>query len=61
MRRCAEHKNHYYSLSTFEVIAIWTMNIAISTMYLCPLCKLKAVQDVIMKFLQKCKAPWDNM
>ena len=37
------------------------MNIAICTMYSCPLCKFKAVQDIIMKFLKKYKAPWDKM
>ena len=35
--------NSKSGLPTFEVIALWTLNIAISILYLCPLSKLKTV------------------
>ena len=47
--------NCNHGLPTFEVIALWTLNIAIFTMYLCPLCKLKTVGDIFMKFLTNVK------
>ena len=54
MRRLAEHMNRNFALPSFGVIVLSTVNIAISTMYSCPLCKLKTVQD-IMKFLANVK------
>ena len=55
MRRRAELRYHNSGLPTFGVIALWTLNIAISTMYKCTLCKLKTVQDIITKFLTNVK------
>ena len=40
-----------FDLPAFGVGALWTLNTAISTMYLCPLCKLKTFGDVTMKLL----------
>ena len=51
----SEHMNPNTGLPTFGVIALWTLNIAISTMYSCPLSKLKTIQDIIMKFLTNVK------
>ena len=50
MRQCAELMNRNSGLTTFWVITLWTLNIAISIMYLCLLCKLKTVKDIFMKF-----------
>ena len=42
-------------LPTFGNISLWTLNIAIATMYLCPLCKLQTILDIFMKFLTNVK------
>ena len=55
MRRRAEHMIRYSGLPTFGVIALGPLNIAISTMYLCPPCNLKIVQDIIMNLLTNVK------
>ena len=50
--RSAEHMNSNSGLSSFGVNALRTFNLAIFTMYLCPLCKMKTIWDVFMKFSQ---------
>ena len=55
MRWHAEFMNCNSGLPTFGVIALWTLNIAISTIYLCPLSKLKIIWDIYMKFLTNVK------
>ena len=39
----AELMNHNSGLPSFGVIGLWALNISISAMYLCPLCKLKTI------------------
>ena len=54
-RRRAEHMNRSSGLPTLGIIALGTLNIAISTMYSCPPCNLKTVRDIIMKWLTNVK------
>ena len=49
MKRRAKHMNCNPGLPTFGVIALRTLNIIISTMYSCPLCKLRTIQDILMQ------------
>ena len=49
MRECAEHMKCNSGLSACGVITHWTLNIAISTMYLCPLNNSDTVRDIFMK------------
>ena len=44
-----QNMNCNSGLLTFGVIALWTLNIASSTMYLCLLCKSETVQDIFIK------------
>ena len=46
MRGHAEHSNS--GLHTFGVIALWTLKIAISTTYSCPLCNMKTPFEIFM-------------
>ena len=49
--------SHNSSLPAFGVIALWSLNIAIFTMYSCQFCKLKTIDETS----HKCKASWDNV
>ena len=53
MKRRAKHVNCNPGLPTFGVIALWTLKIIISTM--CPLCKLRTIQDILMQPLTSVK------
>ena len=55
MRRQAEHMNRNFGLPTIGVIALWTLNLAISTMYLSLFFKLKTIPDILMKLLWNVK------
>ena len=54
---CRTHEPNTGLLS-FGVITLWTLKIAISTMYLCPLHKSDTVRDSFTKLHIKYKAPW---
>ena len=55
MKWRAKHMNCNPRLPTFGVIALWTLKIIISTMYSCPLCKLRTIQDILMQPLTSVK------
>ena len=44
-----EHKNHNSDLPLFGNMALWTLKIVFSVIYLCPLCNLKTVWDIFLK------------
>ena len=54
------HTNRNSGLPTFWVIALWTLNIAISTIFSCPLYMLKTVWDIFMNYHTNVKHHFDN-
>ena len=46
---CAEYKNHDSELPAFGVTVLWTLQIVIPVIYLCPFYNLKMVSEMFLK------------